>query len=75
MIGSNRETLTDKGNEPMSNINSALVLSEMILAGRMSREHIAIFDWLMGVFNGDRERTGAVIEVLEKEFQVELIYF
>jgi len=47
----------------------------MILAGRMSREHIAIFDWLMSVFNGDRERTGAVIEVLEKEFQVEVIYF
>ena len=60
----------------MSNINFALVLSEMILAGRMSREHIAIFNWLMGnpVINGDRERTGAVIEVLEKEFQVELIY-
>ena len=59
----------------MSNINFALVLSEMILAGRMSREHIAIFNWLMGAFKGDRERTGAVIEVLEKEFQVELIYF
>ena len=59
----------------MSNINFALVLSEMILAGRMSREHIAIFDWLMSVFNGDRERTGAVIKVLENEFQVELIYF
>jgi hypothetical protein len=59
----------------MSNINFALVLSEMILAGRMSREHIAIFDWLMSAFKGDRERSGAVIEVLEKEFQVELIYF
>ena len=59
----------------MSNINFALVLSEMILAGRMSREHIAIFDWLMSVFNGDRERTGAVIQVLENDFQVELIYF
>ena len=60
----------------MSNINFALVLSQMILAGRMSREHIAIFNWLMSnpVINGDRERTGAVIEVLEKEFQVELIY-
>ena len=59
----------------MSNINFALVLSEMILAGRMSREHIAIFNWLMGAFKGDRERAGAVIQVLENDFQVELIYF
>lgn len=61
----------------MSNINFALVLSEMILAGRMSREHIAIFDWLMSnrVINGDRERAGAVIRSLENDFQVELIYF
>lgn len=59
----------------MSNINFALVLSEMILAGRMSREHIAIFDWLMGAFNGDRQRAGAVIRSLENDFQVELIYF
>jgi len=59
----------------MSNINFALVLSEMILAGRMSREHIAVFAWLLGAFKGDRERAGAVVEVLEKEFQVELIYF
>jgi len=59
----------------MSNINFAIVLSEMILAGRMSREHIAIFDWLMSAFKGDRERTGAVIQVLENDFQVELIYF
>ena len=59
----------------MSNINFALVLSEMILAGRMSREHIAIFNWLMGALKGDRKRAGAVIEVLENEFQVEVIYF
>jgi len=59
----------------MSNINFALVLSEMILAGRMSREHIAVFAWLMSAFKGDRERTGAVIQVLENDFQVELIYF
>ena len=59
----------------MSNINFALRIFQLIESGRMSREHIAIFDWLMSVFNGDRERTGAVIEVLEKEFQVELIYF
>jgi len=59
----------------MSNINFALVLSEMILAGRMSRERIAIFDWLMGALNGDRDRVGAIIRTLENEFQVELIYF
>ena len=61
----------------MSNINFALVLSEMILAGRMSREHIAIFDWLMGssVINGDRDRAGAIIRVLENDFEIEVIYF
>lgn len=41
----------------------------------MSREHIAVFDWLMSAFNGDRKRTGAVINSLENDFNVELIYF
>lgn len=61
----------------MSNINFALVLSEMIMAGRMSRQRIAVFDWLMGnrVINGDRERAGAIMRTLEKEFQIELINF
>jgi len=59
----------------MSNINIALRISELIMAGKMSRQHIAIFDWLMGALKGDRERAGAVIEVLENEFQVEVIYF
>ena len=59
----------------MSNINFALVLSEMILAGRMSRQHVALFDWLMGALEGDRKRAGAIIRTLENEFQVEVIYF
>jgi len=59
----------------MSNINFALVLSEMILAGRMSREHIALFDWLMGALKGDRERACAIIRTLETEFSVDVIYF
>lgn len=59
----------------MSNINFALVLSEMILAGRMSRQHIAIFDWLLGALKGDRERAGAIIRVLENDFEIEVIYF
>ena len=59
----------------MSNINFALRIFQLIESGRMSREHIAIFDWLMSAFNGDRERTGAVINSLENDFNVELIYF
>jgi len=59
----------------MSNINFALRIFQLIESGRMSRDHIAIFDWLMGALKGDRERAGAVIEVLENEFQVEVIYF
>jgi len=59
----------------MSNINFALRIFQLIESGRMSRDHIAVFDWLMSAFNGNRERTGAVIEVLENEFQVEVIYF
>ena len=59
----------------MSNINIALLLSEMILAGRMSRQHVALFDWLMGVLNGNRERAGSIIRTLETEFNVEVIYF
>jgi len=41
----------------------------------MSRQHIAVFAWLMSAFNGDRKRAGAVIDALENEFKVELIYF
>lgn len=59
----------------MSNINIALRIFQLIESGRMSREHIAIFGWLMSAFNGDRERAGAVINSLENDFNVELIYF
>ena len=59
----------------MSNINFALRIFQLIESGRMSRDHIAVFDWLMSALKGDRKRAGAVIEVLEKEFQVEVIYF
>jgi|DEB0MinimDraft_6_1074348.scaffolds.fasta_scaffold58628_1 hypothetical protein len=59
----------------MSNINFALRIFQLIESGRMSRDHIAVFDWLMSAFNGDRERAGAVVEVLENDFNVALIYF
>jgi len=75
MIVGTLETLTDKGNEPMSNINFALRIFQLIESGRMSRQHIAVFAWLMSAFNGDRKRAGAVIDALENEFKVELIYF
>ena len=41
----------------------------------MSRDHIAVFDWLMSALKGDRKRAGAVINSLENDFNVELIYF
>ena len=59
----------------MSNINFALRIFQLIESGRMSRDHIAVFDWLMGALKGDRERAGAVINSLENDFNVELIYF
>lgn len=59
----------------MSNINFALRIFQLIESGRMSRDHIAVFDWLMSALKGDRKRAGAVINSLENDFNVELIYF
>ena len=54
----------------MSNINIALWISELIIAGKMPSDEKAISKWLQGVFDNDRIKS--VIHTLKNEFQVEL---
>jgi len=56
----------------MSNINIALWISELIIAGKMPSDEKAVSEWLQGVFADDRKRIKSVIHTLKNEFQVEL---
>ena len=57
----------------MSNINIALVMIELIQAGKHSRTHVGVFSTLMDKFDGDRERAGAVLRNIENDFDFPLI--
>ena len=57
----------------MSNINIALVMIELIQAGKHDRTHVGVFSTLMNKFNGDRERTGQVLRCIENDFDFHLI--
>jgi len=59
----------------MSNINIALVLSELILAGKHPQTHIAVFCTLMDKLNEDRDRVVSIMDTMQNEFSLELIYF
>ena len=59
----------------MSNINIALVLSELILAGKHPQTHIAVFCTLMDKLKDDRERVSAIIDTMQNEFEIELELF
>lgn len=57
----------------MSNINIALWISELIIAGKMPNNEKAVSEWLKGVFDDDRKRIKSVIHTLKNEFQVQLV--
>ena len=57
----------------MSNINIALVMVELIQAGKHSATHVGVFSTLMDRFNGDRERTGQVLRCIENDLDFHLI--
>ena len=59
----------------MSNINIALVLSELILAGKHPQTHIAVFCTLMDKLNDDRDRVVSIMDTMQNEFNLELKLF
>ena len=59
----------------MSNINIALVLSELILAGKHPQTRLAVFCTLMDKLKDDRERVSAIIDTMQNEFEIELELF
>ena len=59
----------------MSNINIALILSEMIMAGKHPQTHLAVFCTLMDKLKDDRERVASIMDTIETEFGLELELF
>ena len=56
----------------MSNINIALILSEMIMAGKHPQTHLAVFCTLMDKLKGDRARVVSIMDTIQNEFNLEL---
>ena len=57
----------------MSNINIALIVSELILAGKISTHIEKVMDFIEGMV-GTYDRAASIAEILEKEFGVSFIY-
>ena len=57
----------------MSNINIALIVSEIILAGKLSTNIEQVMDFLISKV-GTYDQAATIAEILEKEFDVTFVY-